>query len=246
MTDVVKLHVSASAALCAKVITSKKKKKLKQQTDSILSLFDPPQEDNFSLERGLQQQGYSVVAGLDEVGRGPLAGPVVAAAVVLPLHCSHSLFIDSKKLSAKKRQILFDYLHEIPAHIGIGIVSHKIIDKINILQASLLAMKRAVAKLSKQDVSSDFLLVDGKFPIHSRIAQQALIKGETRSASIAAASIIAKVTRDDIMAKLHRKYPQYNFIKNQGYPTKQHREAVSIHGITPHHRLTFKGVKEFV
>ncbi len=232
--------------MCAKKKASKKKNTLKQQSDSFLSLFDPPQEDNFSLERGLQQQGYSVVAGLDEAGRGPLAGPVVAAAVILPLHCSHTLFIDSKKLSAKKRQVLFEYLHEIPAYIGIGIVSHKIIDTINILQASLLAMKQAVGKLSKQNISPDFLLIDGKFPIHSKTSQQPLIKGETRSASIAAASIIAKVTRDGIMAKLHKKYPHYNFIKNQGYPTKQHREAVSIHGITPHHRKTFKGVKEFV
>jgi len=229
--------------LCAK----KQKKKLqKQHPDTILSLFDPPREDNFFIERNLQQHGFSIVAGLDEVGRGPLAGPVVAAAVILPLSCQHSLFLDSKKLSPKKRQLLFDHLHEIPARIGIGIVSHKIIDKINILQASLLAMKRGVNKLKKNTFTPDFLLVDGKFPIPMRIKQQALIKGEGRSASIAAASIIAKVTRDGIMAKLHEKYPQYNFKQNQGYPTKEHRYAVKIHGICPHHRLSFRGVKEFV
>jgi len=244
VTDAVKLHVSASAALCAK--TTKKKKNYKQLPDSIRTLFDPPQEDNYFLERNLQQQGYSVVAGLDEVGRGPLAGPVVAAAVILPENCQHSLFIDSKKLSPKKRQLLFDHLYEIQAHIGIGIVSHKIIDKINILQASLLAMKRGVTALKKQGIESNFLLVDGKFPVPIKKIQQPLIKGETRSASIAAASIIAKVTRDRIMAKLHKRYPCYNFIKNQGYPTKQHREAIAVHGITCHHRLTFKGVKEFV
>jgi ribonuclease HII len=231
--------------LCAK--TQKKKKKLlKQKTEKSLALFEPPQEDNFFLERSLQQQGYSVVAGLDEVGRGPLAGPVVAAAVILPAKCHHSLFVDSKKISPKKRQALFDYLHEIPAHIGIGIVSHKTIDKINILQASLLAMKRGVIELAKQDIPPDFLLVDGKFPVPMHTEQQPLIKGETRSASIAAASIIAKVTRDRIMAGLHKKYPHYNFIQNQGYPTKQHRQAVKDHGICPHHRLSFKGVKEFV
>ena len=231
--------------MCAKT-QKQKKKSLQQKPEKPLSLFDPPQEDNFFLERSLQQQGYSVVAGLDEVGRGPLAGPVVAAAVILPAKCHHSLFIDSKKLSPKKRQTLFDYLHEIPAHIGIGIVSHKTIDRINILQASLLAMKRGVIELAKQDISPDFLLVDGKFPVPMEKEQQPLIKGETRSASIAAASIIAKVTRDRIMADLHKKYPHYNFIQNQGYPTKQHRQAVKDHGICPHHRLSFKGVKEFV
>ncbi len=225
---------------------TQKKKLDKQHPENILSLFDPPQEDNFFLERNLQQQGFPVVAGLDEVGRGPLAGPVVAAAVILPHTCQHSLFLDSKKLSPKKRQLLFDHLHELPAQIGVGIVSHKIIDKINILQASLLAMKRGVNKLKKDAFSPDFLLVDGKFPVHMRITQQPLIKGEGRSASIAAASIIAKVTRDTIMAKLHDKYPQYNFKQNQGYPTKEHRNAIKIHGICPHHRLSFRGVKEFV
>jgi len=239
----VKQHVSASAVLSVK---NEQIKLQKQHTENISSLFDPPQEDNFFLERNLQQQGYSIVAGLDEVGRGPLAGPVVAAAVILPDNCHHSIFLDSKKLSPKKRQLLFDLLHEIPAQIGIGIVSHIIIDKINILQASLLAMKRGVNTLKKNYFSPDFLLVDGKFPVRMRIAQQPLIKGEGRSASIAAASIIAKVTRDRIMAKLHDKHPQYNFKQNQGYPTKEHRHAVEIHGICPHHRLSFRGVKEFV
>ena len=233
--------------LSVKKQTIKSKKKiLKQHPENIRSLFDPPQKDNFFLERNLRQQGYSVVAGLDEVGRGPLAGPVVAAAVILPDNCHHSFFIDSKKLSPKKRQLLFELLHEIPARIGIGIVSHKIIDKINILQASLLAMKRGVSKLQKDSFTPDFLLVDGKFPVRMRIAQQPLIKGEGRSASIAAASIIAKVTRDGIMAKLHDKYPQYNFKQNQGYPTEEHRQAIKVHGICPHHRLSFRGVKEFV
>ncbi|MCF8055363.1 MAG: ribonuclease HII [Desulfocapsa sp.] len=212
----------------------------------MLSLFDPPREDTYFLERSLQQQGYSVVAGLDEVGRGPLAGPVVAAAVILPRTCQHTLFLDSKKLSPKKRRLLFDHLHDIPASIGIGFVSHKTIDRINILQASLLAMKRAVLELCRQKCSPDFLLVDGKFPVPMETAQQPLIKGESRSASIAAASIIAKVTRDTIMEEIHHHFPHYNFIKNQGYPTKEHRLAVEKHGVSPHHRLSFKGVREFV
>ena len=237
----VKQHVSASAVLCAK-----QKNSSPQKTDPVLSLFDPPREDTFFLERGLQQQGFSVVAGLDEVGRGPLAGPVVAAAVILPRTCRYDLFLDSKKLSPKKRQQLFDHLHEIPAHIGIGVVSHRIIDKINILQASLLAMKRGVLELNIQGYLPDFLLVDGKFPIPMDTAQQPLIKGESRSASIAAASIIAKVTRDRMMAEMHMQYPHYNFIQNKGYPTREHRLAVREYGISPHHRLSFKGVKEFV
>ena len=206
------------------------------------SLFDPPQEDNFTIERNLQQQGYPVVAGLDEVGRGPLAGPVVAAAVILPTSCQHSLFLDSKKISKKSREELFSVLHTIGARIGIGKVSHTHIDKINILQASLLAMKRAVLELEQAGSAPDFLLVDGKFPIPMTTPQEALIKGESRSASIAAASIIAKVTRDAMMAKLHQRYPCYNFIKNQGYPTLEHRNAIKKYGICPQHRKSFKGV----
>lgn len=210
------------------------------------ALFNPLAGDNFTIERNLQQQGYPAVAGLDEVGRGPLAGPVVAAAVILPLDCQHSLFIDSKKLSPKVRQQLFTLLHTIPARIGIGIVSQRIIEEINILQASLLAMKRAVLQLKRDGFKPGFLLVDGTFPIHMSTPQEALVKGESRSASIAAASIVAKVTRDKMMAKLHNKYPHYNFIKNQGYPTLEHRTAIEKYGITTHHRKTFKGVKEFV
>ena len=231
--------------MCAKKATKTKALK-NQHPKKILALFDPPHEDNFVIERNLQQQGYPVVAGLDEVGRGPLAGPVVAAAVILPATCQHSLFLDSKKLTPKKRQILFDHLCEIPALIGIGIVSHKIIDDINILQASLLAMKHGVEQLKKQKYSPDFLLVDGKFPVPMTTPQQPLIKGEDRSASIAAASIIAKVTRDRIMERLHDQYPYYNFKQNKGYPTREHRQAIKNHGICPDHRLSYKGVKEFV
>jgi ribonuclease HII len=240
---VAKQHVFARGVLCPK---KRKKNSLQQKAGPILPLSDPPLEDTYSFERNLQQQGYSVVAGLDEAGRGPLAGPVVAAAVILPRTCQYTLFLDSKKLSPKKRRQLFDHLHEIQASIGVGIVSHKTIDRINILQASLLAMKRAVLELCEQESPPDFLLVDGKFPVPMDTAQQPLIKGESRSASIAAASIIAKVTRDTIMEDLHKQFPHYNFIRNKGYPTKEHRLAVKKHGISPHHRLSFKGVKEFV
>ncbi len=239
----VEQHVSASAVLCAR---KQHKSKPIQLPENIQKLFSLPQDDSFFLERNLQQQNYSLVAGCDEVGRGPLAGPVVAATVILPDSCDHTLFLDSKKLSPKKRESLFDHLQELPASIGIGVVSHKTIDTINILQASLLAMKRSVIQLQKSSLMPDFLLVDGKFHIPMKINQQAIIRGESRSASIAAASIIAKVTRDAIMVKLHERYPQYNFIKNKGYPTKEHRQAIAIYGICPQHRLTFRGVKEFV
>lgn len=239
----VKPPVSASAVLSAEI---SHKAPSQQRSEEFLSLLASPQEGNFHFERNLQQQGYSVVAGLDEVGRGPLAGPVVAAAVILPENCQHSLFLDSKKLSAKKRELLCTHLHEIPSRIGIGIVSHQTIDQINILQASLLAMQHAVNDLTKQNHTPDFLLVDGKFPVPLPTPQQPLIKGETRSASIAAASIIAKVTRDRMMAELHQQFPRYNFKNNKGYPTKEHRQAVREHGICPYHRLSFRGVKEFV
>ncbi len=201
---------------------------------------------NFSFEHSLYKQGCTFVAGTDEVGRGPLAGPVIAAAVVLPKDCNHHIFDDSKKLTHKKRVALFQYLEEINASIGIGIISEQVIDQINILQASLLAMKHAVDDLSSKGAKPDFLLVDGKFETPAPINQLALIKGESKSASIAAASIIAKVTRDRIMQDLHQKYPQYGFNTNNGYPTKFHRDAVRKIGPCPHHRKSFKGVREHV
>ena len=239
----VKLHESASAVLSA---DQQHTAPSQARIEDFLSLPASSQKDNFHLERNLRQHGYSVIAGLDEVGRGPLAGPVVAAAVILPEECNHSLFLDSKKLTAKKRQFLFKHLREIPARIGIGTVSHQTIDKINILQASLLAMQRAVEELATQDHPPDFLLVDGKFPVPVATPQQPLVKGENRSASIAAASIVAKVTRDQLMVDLHQKFPCYNFQGNKGYPTREHRQAVKEHGISPYHRLSFKGVKEVV
>ncbi len=201
-------------------------------------------KDNFSLERALYSQGLVRVAGSDEAGRGPLAGPVVAAAVILPTDCTHSIFLDSKILRHARRVELEKLLCGMGARIGIGIVSERHIDRINILQASLLAMKLAVENMSGPP--PDFILVDGKFTIPVAIAQEALIKGESKSASIAAASIVAKVTRDRLMDSIHTQYPVYNFIKNKGYPTRQHRLAIEIHGPCPVHRMTFRGVREYV
>ena len=200
--------------------------------------------DTFCLERHLTGLGYKRVAGVDEAGRGPLAGPVVAGCVILPPDCDYSLFEDSKKLTARQRQVCFDRLRELEAAVGVGLSSPREIEEINILQASLLAMKRAVEDCLDSTLP-DFLLVDGTFTVHISLPQQSLIKGESKSASIAAASIVAKVTRDSLMAKAHQTYPQYNFIANQGYPTREHRRAIAEHGPCKLHRRTFKGVREF-
>jgi len=196
----------------------------------------------FSHELELYRQGYNGVAGIDEVGRGPLAGPVVAASVILPRDCDYSRYIDSKKLSPDRRERLAEELREIGAMIGVGLVSEQKIDQLNILQASLLAMKRSLESLR---VQPDFLLVDGKFPVPVALPQRPLVKGESRSASIAAASIIAKVTRDALMRQYHHQYPQYGFQRHMGYPTAEHRQALADHGPCPLHRRSFSGVREF-
>ena len=205
------------------------------------------QNDNFHFERELQARGWKCIAGTDEAGRGPLAGPVVAACVSLSRDCDPAPFLDSKKISAKQRRHLYETLKSSGSSIGIGVVSHRRIDAINILQASLLAMKLAVFNHAAMAANSvDFLLVDGKFEIPLEIQQLALIKGESKSGSIAAASIIAKVYRDRIMEVLHHKYPHYDFLQHKGYPTRRHRQAIARFGPCPFHRMTFKGVREFV
>ena len=206
-------------------------------------LWPDPEPDTYSLERCLRQKGYKLIAGLDEVGRGPLAGPVVAACVILPEDCDNSCFVDSKIINADERSRLYRELQHNGAFISVGIVSEADIDRLNILQASLLAMKKAVLSMS---VHPDFLLVDGNQPIPMTTPQQTLTKGESKSASIAAASIVAKVIRDEMMDKYHLKYPEYNFQKNRGYPTLEHRQAIEIHGPCAIHRQSFKCVKEFI
>ena len=202
---------------------------------------DSPAGDTFAIERSLISQGYAIVAGTDEAGRGPLAGPVVAACVILPLHCEYQQFQDSKKLSAKVRRELAHRLVVLEAKIGVGIVSAAEIDRLNILQASLLAMKKAVEKLPGLP---DFLLVDGKFTVPMAVEQKALVKGDSRSATISAASIVAKVTRDAIMEQYHLEYPQYNFARHKGYPTAEHRRVIREIGPCPIHRQSFKPVRD--
>jgi len=202
----------------------------------------------WQFEHKANAKGFKIIAGVDEAGRGPLAGPVVSAAVILPQDFSCTGINDSKKLSEKKRCALFPLIREQALAVAIGVSSHQEIDTINILQASLLSMKRAVENLSTPAglVRPDFLLIDGKFTLDMDVDQSAIVKGDSKSISIAAASIIAKVTRDAMMKELHDRYPQYNFIQHKGYPTKAHKEAILEYGPCPVHRKTFKGVKEVI
>ena len=197
----------------------------------------------WTYEKKAVSNGFLRVAGVDEAGRGPLAGPVVAAAVVLPPDFEVGEINDSKKLSPKKRDRLYDYIRAEASAVGVGIVDAPTIDAINILQASLAAMREAVADLGD---APDFLLVDGTFEVPMLLAQEALVKGDSRSVSIASASIVAKVVRDRMMAEYAELYPEYGFAGHKGYPTKAHKEAIATFGPTPIHRKTFRGVAEHV
>jgi len=200
-------------------------------------------KDMWAFENDARKSGHSLIAGIDEAGRGPLAGPVVSAAVVLPEIFSIDDVDDSKKLTPKKRADLFPRIQEAALAVGVGIVGPETIDSINILQAALLSMAKAVENLA---IQPDYLLIDGPFPIPLNVPQKPLPKGDSLSISIAAASIIAKVTRDRMMEDYDRTYPEYGFSKHKGYPTKTHREAIRKFGCSPIHRKTFKGVKEYL
>lgn len=176
-------------------------------------------------------------AGCDEAGRGCLAGPVVAAAVILPENYQHKLLNDSKQVSEKARNILRADIEANAIAWAVAFVDHKEIDEINILNASILAMHRAIQKLKTKPA---FLIIDGnKFKPFEEIPHSCIIKGDGKYLSIAAASILAKTHRDEFMAGLHKKYPGYNWLKNKGYPTREHRHAIAKLGVTPFHRLTF-------
>jgi ribonuclease HII len=182
------------------------------------------------------EEGVDLVAGIDEVGRGPLAGPVVTACVILPKGCKIQGVNDSKKLSAAKREQLYDEIKEKAVSIGIGIMSHEVIDEVNILQATYKAMRQAIDKMS---VKPQRLLVDAVHIPDVDIYQVGIIKGDAKSISIAAASIIAKVTRDRMMAEFAKKYPHYDFENNMGYGTAKHIEGLKKYGACDIHRLTF-------
>ncbi|ALC81038.1 MULTISPECIES: ribonuclease HII [Bacillus] len=190
-------------------------------------------------ETSAKKSGYQKIAGVDEAGRGPLAGPVVAAAVILHPENRFLGLTDSKKLSQKKREYFYDLLKNEALDIGLGIVEAETIDKINIYEASKTAMKEALANLKQKP---DFMLIDA-LSLEVNVPQESIIKGDSKSVSIAAASCIAKVTRDQIMMDYARKYPQYGFEKHKGYGTKEHLEAIAAYGALPIHRRSFAPVR---
>ncbi|WP_100404498.1 ribonuclease HII [Bacillus solitudinis] len=199
-------------------------------------------EEMWTYEKQIWAKGYTTIAGLDEVGRGPLAGPVVAAAVVLPRTFKLLGLTDSKKLSKEKRELFFQYIKKHALAYSIQMVDAATIDQVNIYQATKIAMTRAVEAL---DLKTDFLLLDAiNLPL--AIKQQSLIKGDQKSITIAASSVLAKVTRDRYMEELAIKYPEYGFSNHVGYGTKEHLEAIKRNGITSEHRRSFRPVSEAV
>lgn len=191
-------------------------------------------------ERNLREQGFSMIAGIDEVGRGPLAGPVVASAVILPETFYLPGLDDSKKISEAKRDMFYERIMAEALAVGIGIIHNDEIDELNIYQATKKAMLTAIAQLSQQP---EYLLIDA-MELDVSIPQLSLIKGDARSISIAAASIVAKVTRDRMMKEYGKQYPQYGFEKHMGYGTRTHVEAIGAYGLTPWHRRSFSPIKE--
>lgn len=194
------------------------------------------EKNMWAIEEGLFAQGVELICGVDEAGRGPLAGPVCAAAVILPSHLNIPGLDDSKKLSDKRRRELMPIIKEHAIAYGIGFASHEEIDEINILQATFLAMERALSQLQ---VKPDYALIDGNREKDFGIPVQTVVKGDSLSANIAAASVLAKVTRDDLMEAQAQDYPQYGFEIHKGYGTKAHYAALTEHGPSPIHRMTF-------
>ena len=198
--------------------------------------------NNLQYEQKLYKSGYNLIAGVDEVGRGPLVGPVVACAVILPKNYQLEGLTDSKKLSEKKRNYYYDIILKDAISIGIGEVSAKEIDEINIYQASRKAMQIAISKLKvKPDyILSDAMQLDGEIPCMS------IIHGDLLSISISAASVVAKVTRDRMMIELDKKYPKYEFKNHKGYPTKKHLENLEKYGVLENYRFTYKPVRDLI
>jgi len=187
-------------------------------------------------EKRIEREGFKLIAGVDEAGRGPLAGPVVASAVILKKFKFKAEVRDSKKLSARQREIAYEEILK-KSIFSVGVISHKLIDRLNIRQATIMAMKRAVLNLS---VLPDYLLVDGRVSIKLSLKSESIIKGDTKILSIACASIVAKVTRDRIMQKYHKSFPDYGFNKHKGYGTREHLRALKELGPCRIHRFSFK------
>ena len=216
---------------------SKRKKNIQVELDENLRL-----ENMLTYEKDLYKQGLTLIAGVDEVGRGPLAGPVVAAAVILPQGCKIKGINDSKKIPKKKHLEVFQAVQDQALSIGIGIIDNQVIDQVNIYEATKLAMKEAISQLSLQP---QHLLIDA-MKLDLPISQTSIIKGDANSLSIAAASIIAKVTRDELMKDYDQQFPGYDFSANAGYGTVKHLEGIEKQGITAIHRLSFEPIKSLV
>ena len=194
------------------------------------------EQNMWEIEESLYSDGLNVICGVDEAGRGPLAGPVYAAAVILPPNLEIPGLTDSKKLSDKKRRELFPVIQEQAVAYGIGSASEQEIDEINILQATFLAMRRALAQLT---VTPDLVLIDGNRETDFGLPVKTVVKGDSLSANIAAASVLAKVSRDDWMLEMAKQYPQFGFEIHKGYPTRAHYDALRAHGRCPIHRMSF-------
>lgn len=198
----------------------------------------------YKYEKKLYKQGINFIGGVDEVGRGPLVGPVVAACVILPRDFKLEGLTDSKKLSEKKRNMFSEYIKEHAIAYGIGVIDAKKIDEVNIYEATKLAMLEAIDKVRKQ-CTLEHILIDA-MPLTLDIPTTSIIKGDSLSISIAAASVIAKVYRDDLMYKLDKKYPEYGFASHKGYPTKKHIEAINKYGLIKGYRKTYGPVKDVI
>ena len=198
--------------------------------------------DNMRYEKELYKNNITLIAGVDEVGRGPLIGPVVASAVILPKDYVLKGLTDSKKLSEKKRDYYYDIIKKDALAIGIGVIDNNIIDEINIYEATKLAMKEAINNLS---IKPEHILIDA-MKLDIDIPTTSIIKGDFKSQTIAAASVIAKVTRDKMMYELDKEYPEYNFKNNKGYPTKDHLDAIEKHGILKQHRNSYGPVRDYI
>ena len=200
-------------------------------------------DDLLKFEKDLYSQGITLIGGVDEAGRGPLVGPVVAACVILPVNYELEGLNDSKQLSEKKRDLLFDIIMKDAISVGVGIVEADMIDKINILEASRLAMKLAIENM---DVKPEFVLSDAMKLNNIDIPYKDIVHGDALSLSIAAGSVIAKVTRDRMLYELDKEYPEYGFAKHKGYPTKAHLEAIQKYGLLKNYRFTYKPVSDLI
>jgi ribonuclease HII len=198
--------------------------------------------DNYEYERDLRSKGINLIAGVDEVGRGPLVGPVVAACCILPENFNLDGLTDSKKLSEKKRDYFFDEIKKQAISYGIGIIDEKKIDEVNIYEATKLAMKEAINNCG---VKPEHILIDA-MPLELDIPTTSIIKGDLKSITISAASVLAKVTRDRMLYELDKKYPMYDFKNNKGYPTKKHLAAIQEYGIIDEHRRSYGPVKDYL